>query len=284
MSSWKTFLVVAFLLRAFSAVAADMQPPAIDTPPINPPEVNLTESSSGHGWYLRGDLGYNAVLDADTPSYRNFNSTTKTYNNVAFDSFRFGNGFGGTAGIGYKFNEWIRTDISGEYFSSTFSGQSTSGQPCSATDPAGTTCKNAYGASYSALGVMANAYVDLGTVVGITPYVGGGLGVYNVDWGSTRNTATCVNGTSACTITDPSYTYAPADAGWRFAYDFAAGLSYEISPKTHLDIGYRYSHIAGGSALKFSVADTGSGAQGSKAVDNDLTRHEIRAGIRVLLW
>ena len=279
MSIWKTFLVVALLLPAFSAIAADMNPPEID-----PPEVDVTEGGTGHGWYLRGDLGYNAVLDADPASYRDFNTTTKTYNNIGFDSYRFGKGFGGSAGVGYQFNEWIRADFSGDYFSSMISGQSHSSQPCSALDPAGTTCKNAYGASYSALGVMANAYIDLGTFVGITPYVGGGIGAYNIDWGNTRNTATCVNGTAACTITDPNYSYAPADVGWRFAYDLAAGLSYEISPKTHLDIGYRYSHIAGGSAVKFSNSDVAAGAQGSKAVDSDLTRHEIRAGIRVLLW
>ena len=279
MSIWKTFLVVALLRPTFSAVAADMNPPAID-----PPDVNVEEGGAGHGWYLRGDLGYNAVIDTSAASYRDFNTTTKAYNNIVFDGYRFGKGVGGSAGIGYQFNEWIRADISGDYFSSMISGESHSALPCTTADPAGTTCKNAYGASYSALGIMANAYIDLGTVVGITPYVGGGIGAYNVDWGNTRNAATCVNGTAACTFADPSYSYAPADVGWRFAYDFAAGLSYEISPKTHLDIGYRYSHIAGGSAVKFSASDIAAGAQGSKAVDSDITRHEIRAGIRVLLW
>ena len=39
---------------------------------------------------------------------------------------------------------------------------------------------------------MANGYVDLGTYVGLTPYVGGGLGYTYVDWGSLGDTVLCV--------------------------------------------------------------------------------------------
>ena len=37
-----------------------------------------------------------------------------------------------------------------------------------------------------ALSFMVNGYVDLGTYVGLTPYVGGGLGYTYVDWGHAR--------------------------------------------------------------------------------------------------
>ena len=42
---------------------------------------------------------------------------------------------------------------------------------------------------------MANGYVDLGTYVGLTPYVGAGLGYTYVDWGSLGDTVLCVGPT-----------------------------------------------------------------------------------------
>jgi opacity protein-like surface antigen len=131
---------------------------------------------------------------------------------------------------------------------------------------------------------MANASVDLGTVVGITPYITGGIGAYHVDWGKTRENAFCVNGSATCSSSSPQITAVASMPDWRFAYNIGAGLSFEIAPKTVLDVNYRYSRMAGGPALKFSSADMAAGSQGAKATDHDLTRHEIRAGLRILLW
>lgn len=182
MSGWKISLLFALILPAVSAVAADMEPPGL----MDPPEVEIGGSKFAEGWYLRGDLSYNMVTDAKAASYRNFNSVGGTYSDVAFDSFRFGKGISPTGGVGYKFNEWVRADLTADYFGSNLRASSTSSAPCSSAEPAGTTCSNAYSATYTALGIMANGYIDLGTVIGITPYVGGGIGVYNVDWALRR--------------------------------------------------------------------------------------------------
>jgi opacity protein-like surface antigen len=42
-------------------------------------------------------------------------------------------------------------------------------------------------------GFMANGYVDLGTFVGFTPYVGAGAGVTRVAWKLYNNDVSCVS-------------------------------------------------------------------------------------------
>src|ERR1700709_1146435 len=90
-------------LLSSMAFAADM---AIMPPPMSyaPPPVE-----DFGGWYLRGDIGFsnqrvdrlNNALDAG--------NTTSVQNN----SFNPAGIFG--VGAGYKFNNWFRADVTGEY-------------------------------------------------------------------------------------------------------------------------------------------------------------------------
>src|SRR4051812_19183561 len=93
----------AATLMSTAAFAADM---AIAPPPAYAPPPVVEDFG---GWYLRGDIGFSNqrvnrldnVLDANNLTSRQ---------NLAF----------GTAGIfglgaGYKFNNWFRADVTGEY-------------------------------------------------------------------------------------------------------------------------------------------------------------------------
>jgi opacity protein-like surface antigen len=247
----------------------------------DPPEIQIANDAIGHGWYIRGDLSYNAGIGSDNPALRKFDGTN--YTNANFDTVRFGKDVTGSAGLGYQFNDWLRGDFTGDYFTSGLSGFSTSASPCGGA-VARTTCRDDYNGRFEAIGLMANGYVDLGTVSGFTPYIGGGLGSYQVSWNKFTDTVTCVNGAGTCAATNVATLNSTSDSNWRFAYAFMAGVSFDVSPQTKIDLGYRYSRIGAGDVLKFSNEEAALGGSGVKASDGGISRHEIRLGLRVNFW
>ena len=77
-------------------------------------------------------------------------------------------------GVGYKFNDWFRADVTGEYRGkANFHGSD------NVTFTGGDGVDN-YSGSKSEWVFMANAYVDLGTWWCVTPYVGAGIGTANI--------------------------------------------------------------------------------------------------------
>jgi opacity protein-like surface antigen len=112
----------------------------------------------------------------------------------------------------------------------------------------------------SALLLLANAYVDIGTWHGITPYVGAGIGGARVKWD---------------TVYDPYTTETnPGASNWRFAYALMAGASYCLTDKIILDAGYRFSHIQGGRMFEWDASSAGPG------FDRGINTHEVRGGLR----
>jgi opacity protein-like surface antigen len=91
---------------AVCTLAATAVPSAQAADIIEPiPEVVL------RGWYLRGDIGYsNQFVDSldnalyDAPGVTDVNNLSADFDGAPF--------FGG--GIGYRFNNWFRADISVE--------------------------------------------------------------------------------------------------------------------------------------------------------------------------
>ena len=54
-----------------------------------------------------------------------------------------------------------------------------------------------------------------------------------------------------------------------------AGVSYALTDRVKLDLGYRYSDMAGGDMFRAGAA---------RGEDDGFARHEFRAGVRVALW
>ncbi len=133
-------------------------------------------------------------------------------------------------------------------------------------------------ADLSAVELMGNAYVDLGTVAGFTPYVGAGLGAVHVDYGDVSGAATCP-GVSPCAASGLAASYG-GEESWRFAYAVSAGVSYDVTDKITIDTGYRYLNVDGGDAYRFAPA-TGPMLV---AEDDGFDRHTIRAGLRFKFW
>jgi opacity protein-like surface antigen len=112
--------------------------------------------------------------------------------------------------------------------------------------------------------LLANAYYDFRTGTPFTPYVGGGVG-FAINQ-LTRNSTSTFGGTST-TVGDRTTRF-------KFAGAAMAGLNYEISSFTSIDVNYRFLYI-GGSDVELTINGNGSAVE-----IGGISEHQIRAGLR----
>ena len=109
---------------------------------------------------------------------------------------------------------------------------------------------------------MVNAYADLGTWQGFTPYVGAGIGTSYVKASGIRfdngsgNTGSYGN-----------------HGRWNLAWALMAGAAYEISPNMMIDAGYQFRSL--GKAKSGRIYGTQS-----RIEYDDIYAHELRLGLR----
>lgn len=277
MTTRRTATMACLLLLASStAVFAE------DSPVIDAPEVTISASRDAAGAYLRLDGGYTAWRGDRKPAIRSFDAGSGITTSQSFDNTRFARPLSGTVGLGYRFNDVMRADLTGDYFESRFSGAATIASPCTG-QAAGTGCAIDVTGWIKTFGLMANGYVDIGTLAGFTPYVGAGLGATRITGGNFSSTSTCLPGAGACGGAAAIGDHAGLDS-WRMSYALMAGVSYDVTDRIKLDLGYRFAQVAGGNLFGYDAAETAAGATGAKAIDDGLTRHEFRAGLRISLW
>jgi opacity protein-like surface antigen len=138
---------------------------------------------------------------------------------------------------------------------------------------------------------MANAYVDLGTYVGITPYIGAGLGLvyskqkFNVSADCQGTTIVDddrevgVGGTVTETDFDcdsPTSSSSYSETRYDLAYALMAGLSYKMSANTSVDVGYQYRTVPNYEYFTLS----NDGLEKRKGIDS----HTVKVGLRYDLW
>lgn len=211
-----------------AALAADYDPPIYveEAPEFVPVEI-------GSGWYLRGDISYNA----GKPAY------DLAIAGVSHDRF------GGGGGFGYHFTDNFRADLTVNYLGKDEFSYST---------PA-----NTAGGSHSAWSSLLSGYYDVATIVGITPYVGAGVGLTY----SRNVVAASVSGPPAAwdVFNDRSYD---------FAYALMAGASYKMTDNVSVDLGYQFLHTP---EAKYMDPRTLAMTEGSK-------QHQVKLGLRYDLW
>jgi opacity protein-like surface antigen len=264
-------LFAVLALAATPAFAFDMPPP------VEAPEYTGTISNVD-GWYIRGDLGYNASIESGKPSYRTFDFATGDTTTNAFDKARFSKDFTLNAGGGYQFNDFFRSDLTLDYFKTNFKGRG-NWEVCNAAGDISCRYKEQ---DSTALSLLLNGYVDLGTYWGFTPYLGAGAGMSYVKWGDVNQYFSCAGGCGNAPE-DDMLRHEGADS-WRFTYALMAGTSYDLTDSLKLDFGYRFSQIEGGGMQKFNGYETALGAFGDKGKDKGFTRHEFRTGLRLTTW
>lgn len=257
----------ALLTTGSATLAADLPaPPPVYEPA--PPPVAI-----GGGWYLRGDVG---VTQQHLKDLTNVDLDARVIN--AGDSIDFiKQSFNPAAtigvGVGYQVNNWFRADVTGEY--RTRSRYSATEQ---ILRPDGTTAANGvnyFDAAKTEWVGLANAYLDLGTWGGLTPYVGAGIGFARVRISHFRD----INLTPG----NPTVATAPAGARTNFAWALHTGFAYQFSDTMKMDVGYRYLNMGKGQTGGPARDQNGGGTSQTPWVFNNLHSHDIRVGLRWML-
>ena len=192
----------------------------------------------------------------------------KLYALVLTASHNVGGGIGVFvgAGVGYKFNDWLRADLTGEYRGkANFHGFDIAHFP-------GATGSDEYRASKSEWLGLANVYLDLGTWWCITPFIGAGIG------GSYNTISNFMD------INTPTggVAYGATASKWNFAWAAHAGLSYKVNNQLTLEFAYRYVNL--GDAMSGDlVTYTGTNSVYNPMEFRNITSHDLRFGVRWML-
>ena len=240
-SIWKAAAsgTLAVLLGS-AAQAADMR--QLPSAPSLLESAPLLVDEFGSNWYLRGDIGYRFHSDFD--GARNLDNPPAVHN-AEFDNNTWV--FGG--GVGYKM-DWFRADL---------------------TLDASTTAKfdadsrfrdNDFRAKIDTVTGLVNAYGDLGTWWGFTPYVGAGIGFARLKGGEFR-------------IPSQHAGESHSDESWNLAWAAMAGVSYRISANFLIDAGYR--HINMGDVW------TSVDRERNRLAVKNLSSDEVRIGFRYVI-
>jgi opacity protein-like surface antigen len=247
---------------ATTASAADTrrgEPPAPLAPPV------LAEDFSS-GWYVRGD--FTASLFR-RPAARYFDVVNFAPGQwVELRDTRGGTAFGGGIGAGFKYR-WLRLDATLDIRSAArVSGFSPPEGNWGYAGPLPVPSRvERFGVN--AHTALVNAYVDLGAFAGISPYLGVGVGVARLSASGYSSTPVPAAALLGETATTPSLT---STAKWTLAWAAMAGVAFDLTPQTRIDLGYRYMHMG---SLRF--ADTAGGAYRTT-----VAAHEIRIGLRYM--
>ena len=275
MTTRKTILMGLSALFALSGAAG-----AADYGPIyggllqSAPELVPVEI--GTGWYLRVDGSYDFEQDYDGTIgvYSPFDEAS-----VPQDELRLEDGFNVGGGFGYSLTEYLRADVTARYGKS----DSESFTDLSGGCGVGTECDFRGSSDARTWELMANAYVDLGTFAGFTPYVGGGLGAVNVSYDDASGTFCASDFVDPATPGCGSLDLDGEDS-WRFAYALSAGVAYSVNRSISVDLGYRYLNVEGGEMYNLPLDSEGLPGSSLTAEDDGFDRHTIMAGLRYSLW
>ena len=163
----------------------------------------MDKSVTISGPYLRIDVGYGISVTPD--------GSTSAGAMTGEDVSNFGV-YGG--GVGYRFSENLRADLTFSYRPDT---------DVEATTAGGT----AITSEVDAMTTMINAYFDMGKFSGVTPYVGAGIGYARLE--TSDQTGTVVTG-------DTSSNFA-------WAAMLGAAIDLGLGNATRADLGYRFINL-----------------------------------------
>jgi len=249
----------AVAIFATTAHAADM--PGL--PPVYPPQVE--EFVSASGWYLRGDIGMtNQQFKGLHQRLYDVPGTTVEAVGMGWDSSMMAG-----LGIGYKFNDWFRADVTGEYRGkANFHGSDH-------VTTALTDGVDNYSGSKSEWVFMANAYVDLGTWWCVTPFIGAGVGTSYNHISGFRDDGVIYN----AGVLNNSVTFA-GDAGkWNLAWALHAGVGYKVSPNVTIELAYSYMNL-GDFTTGANTSFSGAAVPQNAWTMHDVTSQDLKLGVR----
>ncbi len=217
------------------------------------------------GWYLRGDIGMSNQKVDDL--YNMLEDDTAVLQWMSDPVFSSAPTF--QVGIGYEVNDYFRMDGTVQYRGKAdFDGLDRYDSDGDGTWD-GT---NQYEAEKSEWVLMANAYFDLGTFAGITPYIGGGIG-------ASRNS---ISGFQDINTPNLGVAAAGSDPQWQFAYAFHAGFAMDITERATIDFGYSYMNL--GDAQTGDVVAYNQNFLDNPTTFENITSNDFKFGLRYKLY
>ena len=266
MASFKALCLagVASLAATATATAADLPMPLPPPPPVYVPQP----AGLGGNWYLRGDVGVgiaDLTQQASTFSPANVPPGVQYKGNTLDDS-AFVDG-----GVGYRFNQYFRVDVTGEYRAAAqYSAIETYNQGFFFTPKTNQQNADAYRGNVRVVDGLVNGYVDLGTWYGVTPFIGGGIGIANINAGSVID-----NGEGG------GLGYSSAKSTTNFAYAAMAGLDFQVTRNLVFELGYRY--LNAGSFSSGAIFCQNETPCPNEVQHHKLAYNDIRLGLRYVL-
>ncbi len=260
MSGLKVSLVGAAMLLSATAgaVAADL--PQI--PPYTPPPLEI-----GGNWYLRGHIGManQHFGGLSHPLITEAMATDDVFQWLDSGNFDAVPTFG--IGIGYRHNDHLRFDLTGEYRGkSSFSALDYYDVDTGVGGDDGT---NNYTAKKSEYLFLVNGYYDIGTWHGVTPYVGAGIGASLNIIDDFRDTNTPTG----------NQAYAPSGSMWNLAWALHAGASFQATQNLSIDLGY--SFVSLGKAQTGILQTAGVACTTCAPMTfNNIYSHDFKLGVR----
>jgi len=260
MGSLKT-LALAGGLALSASVAANAADLAY-APPMQPEPLGLKGTISS-GVYLRGDIGVGVQSVG-----RYYQQDVAQFGGTFFGKTDNAAFFAGL-GIGYRFNNWLRFDVTSEY-----RGAGQIGVNDFIYNPFNNGFQsNTYKGNLTSLVTLFNGYFDLGTWNCLTPYIGAGIGF-------TQNRISGLSDQGALVGDFTGATLNTAGSGTTsgLAWALMAGLGYEVNKNLTLEVGYRYLNLGDAQSGRLVNAFTGQVQAPLKA--RDIDSHDFRIGMR----
>jgi opacity protein-like surface antigen len=279
MRSLKVTLIAgaAFAAAFTSAQAADLGP-IMQPRQMAPVQV---EEMTG-GWYLRGDIGVGAQKFKEFDFHQTNAATGGAWpadwridQRDIKDTFFIG------GGVGYQWNSWLRADVTGEYRADV--KFKAIGSYTNFPNPLLGRAFDVYDGDHSAIVVMANGYIDLGTWFCLTPFVGAGVGAaYH------RTAAVSDLGINNNGLGSSALGFANTDhSNWAFAWALHAGVAYSVSNNFKMEFAYRYLNMGSADTAEVLCGASGCGAVGGGPrafyTLRDMDSHDFKLGMRWML-
>ena len=268
--------LVAGLLVVFlpaNVFAADLS----DVPGLSAEETFQPQASTRRNFYVRGDVGIGRT-SAGEFSQQELSDNGGSFISAAIDdSMLIG------AGFGWQINRNFRLDLTGEY-RSTAQIKAMDNLRADLVDPDGVLQANTlYQGNLTSYVGLLNAYYDVFTWRGFTPYVGAGIGIAHNSMSdfTTASSSSFIDAATGAETIQLTNGTAQSNSQSTLAWALMAGTSYDISPSAKLDLGYRYINLGSGLATATGPIDCLCGTTGSPLELSDLHASEVRIGI---LW
>ena len=269
-------LAGAAIAAAFTSASAADLPPVMQARPMVPVQVE-----EFGGWYLRGDIGIGAQKFKTFEHHQTNIATagpwpaTWTIDQVDMkDTFFIG------GGVGYQWNSWMRFDVTSEYRADV--KFKAAGSYVNFPNPTLGRAFDVYDGDHSAVVVMANAYIDLGTWMCLTPFVGAGIG------GAYHRTAALSDiGLNANGLGASAFGYADKDkTNWSLAWQVTAGVAYSVTNNFKVEMAYRYLNMGSADTAEILCGASGCGTGGGPRAYytlGDIDSHDFKLGMRWML-